>query len=63
MTDLAFLSGTDAEANLKKGQLAGMWLGRAEVHAILPNSSDRTKVAGIGSGGLFSCRADKHFLT
>jgi len=38
MTDLTFLSGTDAEANLKKGQLAGMWLGRAEVQAILPNS-------------------------
>jgi subtilisin family serine protease len=36
--DLAFLSGTDAEANFKKGQLAAAWLGRAEVQAILPNS-------------------------
>ena len=38
MSDLAFLSGTDAEANVKKSQLAGIWLGRPEVQAILPNS-------------------------
>ncbi|HEX7335245.1 MAG TPA: S8 family serine peptidase [Pyrinomonadaceae bacterium] len=38
MTDLQFLTGTDAEVNTKKTQLAGTWLGRPEVQAILPNS-------------------------
>ncbi len=38
MTDLAFLSGTDAEVNVKKSQLAATWLGRPEVQVILPNS-------------------------
>ena len=38
ITDLQFLSGTDTEVDPKKTQLAGIWLGRAEVQAILPNS-------------------------
>jgi subtilisin family serine protease len=37
-TDLGTLTGTDAEVNFKKSQLAAAWLGRAEVQAILPNS-------------------------
>jgi len=38
ITDVLSLSGTDAELNAKKDQLAAAWLGRAEVQAILPNS-------------------------
>lgn len=38
MTDLQFLSGTDAEVDAKKTTLASNWLGRAEVQAILPAS-------------------------
>ena len=38
INDLQFLTGTDAEVNTKKTQLAGTWLGRPEVQAILPNS-------------------------
>lgn len=35
--DLAFLSGTDAQVDVKKTQLADAWLVRPEVQAILPN--------------------------
>jgi len=38
IADLGTLTGTDAEVNVKKSQLAATWLGRAEVQAILPNS-------------------------
>jgi subtilisin family serine protease len=38
ITDLGTLTGTDAEVDVKKGQLAAAWLGRPEVQAILPNS-------------------------
>jgi subtilisin family serine protease len=37
-SDWATLTGTDAEVDPKKSQLAVTWLGRAEVQAILPNS-------------------------
>ena len=50
MNDLLFLSGTDAEVNVKKDQLAGTWLGRAEVQAILPNSmSNQLFVQKLGN--------------
>jgi len=40
ITDLQFLSGTDAQVDPKKTQLAGTWLGRAEVNAILGSLSN-----------------------
>ena len=38
VADFGPLTGTDAEVNVKKDQLATAWLGRSEVQAILPNS-------------------------
>ena len=43
ITDLQFLTGTDAEVNTKKTQLAGTWLARPEVQAILPSSMTNTQ--------------------